>query len=345
MPVATAAPAASVTGNKAVVSGGVVLGSGATTTIQTLDLDTLKWSLPLSLNTARYQHGQITLQDGRILIVGGRTRLPAAQPNPTASCELISADLTQCQPTADLPQPSQSPTLHLLDDGRVVAVTVLLVCIYDPATETWQPLCPLHQPRRGQDSIMLRDGTLLIAGGIGRTTFERVDLKAGESTLLDVRLPLSLDDLAVAQLPDGRIWIIGGQSVDGHTTDKTWLLTLNDEAGHKIEDGPALGLPEGVADHLLFKINDGYLLVGGESENHMHDTELAEALWLDPVALTVTVLPSTEIAHDDAAGFVYNNAAYVLGGQVKTPFLGVPRPHPDPGSPSDGLQRVAGCGV
>ena len=331
MPIATAAPAVSVQGRRAVVSGGVVLGSGASVAVQVLDLDGLTWSLPTMLNTPRYQHGQITLNDGRILIVGGRTRLPAATPQATRSCELISADLAASEPTADLPVPMRSPTLHLLNDGRVAAVGMLVTAVFDPEQAAWTIAAPLRQVRREHASVMLKDGTILVGGGIGRSTFERVDLVEGKSRELRARLPIGRDDLAMVPLPDGRVWIIGGQAIDGQTTDQTWLLTLDDEKSgvkSRLEDGPALGLAGGVADHVVIQTPNGVVVVGGESQNGRHDTELADAFWLDPERLTVRRLPATQIAHDDAAGFLDGDWAVVLGGQVKAPFLGVPVPTP-----------------
>lgn len=328
MPIAVAAPAVSVAERRAVVTGGVVLGSGTSTAVQVLDLDEMVWSLPIVLNTARYQHGQVTLDDGRVLVVGGRTRLPAARPVATVSCELISADLTACEPTGELPMPMRSPTLHKLGDGRVAAVGGHVVAVFDPEEAAWDVAVPLKFARNEHTSLVLADGTILIGGGIGRSGFVRVDLARGEAEILEARLPTALDDLAMVRLEDGRVWVIGGQGIDGETTDRTWVLTLDDENGSRIEDGPVLGLAGGVADHVVLETPSGIVVSGGESQNGRHDTELADAFWLDPRALTVRRLPATEIAHDDAAGFVDGDWAVVLGGQVKAPFLGVPVPTP-----------------
>ncbi len=328
MPVAVAAPALSLQGRNAVVTGGVVLGSGSTKAVQVLDLDTMTWRVSTALVHARYQHAQITLQDGRILIVGGRKREPATGPVTTASCELISADLTSCELTAELPIISRTPTLHMLGDGRVVSVGVHIVAIFDPENETWETQMPLRQRRSGHTSVMLDDGTILVAGGVNNATFERVDLQAGESTMLRVRLPMALDDLAMVKLPDGRLWVIGGQSSTGETTDRSWLLSLDPDAGDRLVEGPALGLAGGMADHLAIPTPGGIVVVGGESQHAGRDTELTDAFRLNPRTLTVTRLPDTPIAHDDAAGFLDGRSAVVLGGQVKASFLGMPVPTP-----------------
>jgi len=328
MPVAAAALAVSVAGRNAVVTGGVVLGGGATGAVQVMDLDGLAWTLPLALNTPRYQHAQVTLQDGRILVAGGRTRLPAVAPEATRSCELIAADLSAVNPTADLPMPMRSPTLHLLPDGRVAAVDYQVLAIFDPQAETWTVLCPLLAPRREHASLLLDDGSILIGGGIGQATFERVDLAAGKSRLLSARLPRGLDDLEMAALPGGRVWVIGGQTLDGQTTDQTWVLSFDAEGNSRLEDGPALGLPGGVADHVVVVTPGRIIVSGGESQAGVHDTELNDSFLLDPATLSVKRLPSTEIAHDDAAGFCDGGWAVVLGGQVEASFLGARVPTP-----------------
>lgn len=330
MPVAAAAPAVSVSGRRAVVTGGVVLGGGATSAVQVLDLDGLSWTLSAALNTPRYQHAQVTLDDGRILVAGGRTRLPGLQPEATRSCELIAADLSEVKRTADLPVPMRSPTMHLMPDGRVAAVDLQVLAVFDPKDESWSVAAPLLQPRREHASLLLADGTILIAGGIGQATFERVDLAQGQSRVLAARLPRAIDDLEMVELPGGRVWVIGGQSMDGQTTDQTWVLTLDgaEEDASRLKSGPALGLPGGVADHVVVVTPGGIVVSGGESQNDMHDTELADSFWLDPVTLTVRRLPATAIAHDDAAGFRDGDWAVILGGQVKTSFLGAEVPTP-----------------
>ena len=228
---AVAKPAVSLHRRRAVVTGGVMLGSGASTAVQVLDLDAMTWRVSAHLVHGRYEHAQITLKDGRILIVGGRLREPATGPVTTASCELISADLKTSTLTAELPMIIRTPTLHMLADGRVVAVGMLIAAVFDPETETWATLTPLKRRRSGHASVMLDDGTILIAGGVNQATFERLNPKTGTSELLNVRLPTGIDDLAMVKLPDGRLWVIGGQEMTGETTDRTWLLTLNAEQG------------------------------------------------------------------------------------------------------------------
>lgn len=329
MPIAVAAPAVSVVGRKAVLTGGVVLGGGASSAVQVMDLDTFEWTEPVRLHTARYQHTQVTLADGRVLVVGGRSsRTPGQSGDGIKRCELIDLETNISTPTGDLPMPMHSPTLHLLKDGRAVVAGGHAVAIYEPGTGEWTTVAPLKFVRREHDSLMLEDGTLLIVGGIRAWTIMRVDLEAGVATRLKAHLPTGIDDLAIVPTPDGRVWIIGGQGMDGATTDQTWVLTLGEGAESRLVEGPRLGLATGLADHVLIQTPGGVVVSGGESQQGRVDTELADAFWLDPKTLSVRRLPDTAIAHDDAAGLSDGPWAIVFGGQVKESFLGTKVPTP-----------------
>ncbi len=328
MPVAVAAPAVSAVGRRAVVTGGGLRGGGGSDAVQVLDLDELSWSRGVRLVTGRYQHGQVTLGDGRVLVVGGRSRRPGHVSQPLKSCELIDLGQEKSEATGDLPMPMRSPTVHVLGDGRVAAIGSHVVAVFDPAEGAWTAAVVLKQARREHASVVLEDGTLLVGGGIGRSTFERVDLDKGESLLLDVRLGTALDDLGMVALGGGRVWVIGGQRIDGPTTDQTWVLTVGEGSGGGLVAGPGLGLEDGVADHVVIQTPGGIVVAGGESQRGDGDTELADAFWLDPGALSVRRLPATEIAHDDAAGLCDGGWAMVFGGQVKESFLGAKVPTP-----------------
>ncbi len=329
MPIAVAAPAVSVAGRRAVLTGGMTLGGGASTAVQVMDLDTFEWTEPMQLQTARYQHAQITLPDGRVLVAGGRSsRVPGQLREGIKQCELIDLEKNTVTPTGDLPMPMHSPTLHMLADGRVVVAGGHAVAVLDLGQGVWTTVAPLSQVRREHDSLILGDGTLLLVGGIRNWSIERVDLAAGTVTRLKSNLPTGIDDLAVTPLPDGRVWIIGGQGMDGATLDQTWVLTVGEGKESTLEDGPRLGIETGVADHVLIRTPHGVVVSGGESQQGRMDTELADAFWLDPATLGVCRLPSTEIAHDDAAGLNDGPWAIVFGGQVKESFLGVKVPTP-----------------
>src|SRR5690606_15169193 len=194
MPMGVVAPAASVAGDRLVVTGGITLGAGTSDLVQVMDLRTQRWVTTYRLAHPRWGHAQVTLDDGRVLVVGGRVHHPTDRMSNERSCELI--DLAHGEaPAADLPRALSTPTLHKLDDGRVVAAGGRIVTIYDPQTDAWSEPIALHQYRKEHDALLLDARTLLVAAGTGMQTFERVDLVAGESQyVLDPRLPINVDD-------------------------------------------------------------------------------------------------------------------------------------------------------
>jgi hypothetical protein len=327
LPLAVISPAASITDTKLIVTGGLTLGGGASPAIQIMDLSAsdMKWSTPFLLRNARFRHAQITLLDGRILIIGGSGREIGNRSAALASCELITADLTQSQPAAPLPTSMACPTAHLLPDGRGLAIGDSLAAIYDPQLNTWTAAIALHDFRREHASLLLPDGGVLVLGGIGKSSLERIDPTLGVTSLLPVRFKAPLDDMAATLLPDGRIWVLAGQIPGGNTTDQTWLINLS---ARTIIPGPSLNVPGGVADHKLLATPRGLILVGGESQLNDHDTELGLSLWLDPVSLSVHRLTDTDLAHDDAAAVTYRDTVIVVGGEVTGSFWGIPMPTP-----------------
>lgn len=331
MPLAVIEPAASVAGRRLVVTGGVCLDGSASTSVQVLDLDRMRWSRPTKLTTPRYGHKQVTLPGGRVLVGGGRGREAGAAPSALESCELIEADLARSTPTAPLPTSMATPTMHQLPDGRVIAIGDSLAAVFDPASETWTSTTKLREFRREHASVLLASGAVLVGGGIGKSSFEQIDPGLGKTRRLTVTLPMPLDDLAMVQLPDGRVWVLGGQQVGGDTVDRTWILepkAVDDSAAWGLVEGPALGVPGGIADHIVIKTSGSIVLAGGESQVSHRDSELAVALWLDPGTLAVHRLPDMDVPHDDAAGVVVGDTVIVLGGQATMTWMGIQVPTP-----------------
>lgn len=329
LPMGVVAPAASISGNLLVVTGGLTLTGTATDMVQVMDLDTRSWVRTYQLAQPRDSHAQVTLDDGRVLVVGGRSHNAAGRMPRLASCELVDPT-NGVAAAADMPDKIANPTLHKLDDGRVVVAGSQMVAVYDPATDTWSEPMALHQPRESHTAVLVRPRKLLVIGGTGMRTFERADLDAGRIDYdLSPSLPGNLDDLRASLLADGRVWVVGGQLLGGQTIDLTWLVTL-DAAGDPVavKNGPPLGLPGGMSDHVLIATRWGLVAAGGESETQHHDSELRSAVLLDPDTLTVRNLPDLSVPHDDAAGVAWNGTLIILGGQAPGSLFGVTVPTP-----------------
>lgn len=324
MPVAALAPAASVAGDRVVVTGGMTIG-GATPSIQVLDLRTLQWSEAGRLRTGRFRHKQVTLPDGRLFVVGGEGLELGEQRRPLDSCELIDADLRRSEELPPMPRPMETPTAHLLPDGRVIVIGGRIACVFDPAAKRWERPIPLHERRVEHASVLLPGGDVLVIGGMNTASLERIDVARGRSERLRVHLPVALDDTAAVVLPDGRVWVLGGQVFGGNTTERTWLVRLDRPS---IEDGPPLPHIGGIGDHLVFPVGERAVLVGGETQHNRRDHEPHTAVLLGLRDLSIQPLPDTPTPHDDAAGVVVGDAVIVLGGEVSGRVFGKDVPVP-----------------
>jgi PKD repeat protein len=125
---------------------------------------------------------QVTLADGRILVVGGQNNATHVGINVTS----IFDPLTQTWSRgADMAKARWYPTLTTMSDGRALVVSgddengarVDLAEIYDPATDTWTPTTP---KTAGLYPFMyqLPDGRMYEAGT--KTTTSFFDVKTGQ---------------------------------------------------------------------------------------------------------------------------------------------------------------------
>lgn len=111
---------------KSVLSGPLLdqfLVSGGLNTAGTLlssveKLTTGVWATQNPMGTARARHGQVTLDDGNVLVSGGQT----SSYQSTASCELYQSLLNAWIPVASMGVARHGHKVHRLSDGKVLAI-------------------------------------------------------------------------------------------------------------------------------------------------------------------------------------------------------------------------------
>ncbi|MEM6551003.1 MAG: kelch repeat-containing protein [Planctomycetota bacterium] len=338
--------AATATDNRILVTGGIYAkrsltnpGAGASKDVLAYDPKADRWDRLAQLPEGRFDHAQTRLPDGRILIVGGRTLSANAKRTGLKSCLYLDPETGQTQPAPELPRAAARPTLHTLTtaDGepRIVAIIGRLAAVLKD--DTWDTI-RLRHPRNSHAAVPLPNGQLLVIGGTNRDSLELIDTESMTSTRLSVRLPQQLDDHAAVPLSPNRphhIAVLGGQhSAGGETTDTSSILHApdGDWTQATLTPGPSLNVPLGIADHLVVPFTTpagtAYLLIGGESEHRGKDTELDLTRILHSHGQRITPGPQLPRPYDDAAAVVFQEHAYVLGGQVSGTFLGRPVPIP-----------------
>lgn len=309
-----------------IVTGGVTSSGKTTDAIQSLNLDTGQWQVLGKLPVDRFEHAQVTLANGQILVAGGRSGnvTDLAHTKQLVDAMLIEPTTGKITALPDLIDESFGPTATLLDNGNAVVIAGQVAHVLKPDGSDWQTVIDLQTRRFNHAAVAVSRHQLLLIGGTGRNTFELVDTRLGTARYLPCQLPQPTDDLAVTRLVDGTIWITGGQDTrTGNTLRETWRLKFNpyypDQAS--LIPGPTLEIPHGVADHRIMQRNGRLIGIGGESQFNRKDTELAAAWELDTHRNTFRHLPSLLTPHDDALLACHHDQLWVIGGYQKKQAL------------------------
>ena len=181
------------------------------------------WSTAASFPTARHQQAASLLQDGRVLMTGGRIS-GAARGILNSWLAYDPATGTWSTPAA-MPNPHSNHVQVTLQDGRVLVAGGFRtdgsqlasneVEIFDPASGTWRAGESLPNPVANATATLLRDGSVLVAGGtsseVARSDavryFPATDEWRRAGSFTDAR-----STHVAALLPDGNVLIAGGDA-------------------------------------------------------------------------------------------------------------------------------------
>src|SRR6185369_16121076 len=129
-----------------------------------------------------------------------------------------------------------------------------IVDIFDPTTESFQPVShALSSLRCGHSATLFNDDTVFIAGG-GTDRAEFVDASGGGFSLLPAHLVSVRTGHAAITLPDGRILLVGG--------DAPATVEAYDNGTGTFSPAGTIGSPTSSATLLA---NGRILALGGES--------------------------------------------------------------------------------
>jgi N-acetylneuraminic acid mutarotase len=153
-----------VAGGEAVVDGFPVSAT------QIYDPATDSWSFSGPMHHARIGGTATTLQDGRVLVIGGLGN----KLQPLRTAEMFDPASGAWSETQPLPQTRFAQSATLLPDGRVLVVGGIVgrtisrtALFFDPVTATRQEAPPTTSFHAQQTTITLGGGRVLIAGGYG----------------------------------------------------------------------------------------------------------------------------------------------------------------------------------
>ncbi len=282
------------------------------------------------LATPRSSHTQTTLLDGRVLITGGHTGADGTSPGTaTASVEIFDPFSGVFTSAAAMTSSRAAHTATLMPDGTIVVAGGSTWQVFDPTSDTWSVNRAMVHSRSSHAAVLLvdyggvpGDHRVLLLGGLGSgaNTMELLDPADGSSQLLSATLPQPLDDLAAVTLPDGRVFVCGGQNTSsGDTVSQAslvdpWLDTIT-----PLDDVP--NRLNGISDHQVARLGRYVLVMGCEEQNGGVDVELDYAAIFATDTMTwhddgnmLSVHDDFSIAPLDACSLV------IIAGGV--PFLG-----------------------
>jgi N-acetylneuraminic acid mutarotase len=168
------AAAALLSGNKIFVAGGS--SDTVRSAAQIYDVSTNTWRvLTTNLSSPRLYHTATELQDGRVLIVGGYSA-QAGTGGRWNSSDIYDPATDKIALGPNMQFRRFTHTATLLADGRVLVTggagilndntSTNAVEYFDPTLNQWLETCSLITPRGGHSAALLRDGSILIAGGV-----------------------------------------------------------------------------------------------------------------------------------------------------------------------------------
>jgi hypothetical protein len=204
-------------GDRVVVSGGVVFKQTYWDPVDSVDVYLpleRKWISASPLIDPRSDHAATALLTGMVMVIGGNQG-----PRLLQSVEIYDTKNNRWFRASPLPNPRTEHSAFTLSDGRVLVAGGVeasgaaadTTYIYNPPADAWTEGPRMFVPRVQHAAVQLANGDILFIGGDGAAsgTSERYDVKL-EKFVLSGTLGEPRLAARAAQLPDGRVVLVGG---------------------------------------------------------------------------------------------------------------------------------------
>ncbi|AZM49244.1 Kelch-like protein 17 [Streptomyces sp. WAC 06738] len=272
-----------------------------------------EWQPTSALSVSRRLHTLTKLADGRVLAAGGLSGpYGGVSQAGVASAEVYDPATRGWTATGAMHEDRFAHSATVLTDGRVLVTGGVAprsalsqkaldsAEVYDPATGEWTPTAePMNDARGGHPAVLLRNGTVLLAGGMvpigrglyaGQSFCEVYDPAAGTWTPTGDLGSVRKSHQATL-LRDGTVLVTGGDS-PGLQDDWTynpysqWTAERYDPATGAWS--AAEGMSTGRSHHRAVLLRSGRLLVIGGTDDSTFDVGYQNAEVYDPQARTWT---------------------------------------------------------
>ncbi|HEX2193063.1 MAG TPA: kelch repeat-containing protein, partial [Acidimicrobiales bacterium] len=204
-------------------------------TAEIYDPATGTWTPTGSMNVRRGIHQAALLQNGKVLVAGGRScngPPPATCPNTfrTPTAEIFDPATGTWSLTGSMSGERYNTDAAVLPDGRVLVPAGFTATtpngsntadLYDPVTGTWNRTGNLNQGRSRGGAALLNDGRVMVMLGfrgpaIPNPTTEIYDPATNTWTFADnIDFPFSRFNFSYGVLPNGKVVLAGGQYFNG----------------------------------------------------------------------------------------------------------------------------------
>jgi hypothetical protein len=272
------------------------------------------------METARGQHAEALLGDGRVLIAGGWSGTAALK-----TAELYDPKTGKFSATTGMmAHPRRNLTATALVDGRVLIVGgetggdtsadfLNSAELFDPGSGTFSPTGSLIAGRELQTATLLPDGRVLITGGWNGedavNTAEVYDPKSGKFSAT-APMTVKRERHAATVLGNGKVLITGGD--DGSTSLKTAELYDPKGGGFTPTAGPMTAARSGQTATAL---SDGRVLIAGGDNG---TSPLNSAELYDPATDKFATTGSMTAARRWHAATLLRNGRVLLTGGWKS---------------------------
>ncbi len=280
------------------------------------------------MSVARLEATVTLLPGGKVLVAGGYSGT-----GPTSSsAELYDPATGEWTPTGPLKTGRSSQAAVFLLSGQVLATggtnfdgnmtvtTLASTELYDPANGSWSLTTPLDLVRQLHTATLLRDGKVLLSGGLTNTT--PTTLTSATTRIYDPVAASWTDSGAMTTkrvyhtatgLPDGTVFVAGG-SADGSGS----ALASTEMYNGAWTMGPALAAAR--MNHAAALLSDGRVLLAG---GFGVGGRLASAEVCNPAGTCGSVGSMTSARQYPAATTMSDGRVLISGGYFNGPLNSV----------------------
>ena len=278
----------------------------------------------------RESSGLALLPDGRVLVVGGHADSTNRQWRLIGTAELYDPKKESWQPTGSLVQPRQGVgTLVLLGNGKVLLAGEhdprTGAELYDPGTGKWAATGYLRVGRGGHSTTVLKDGRVLIAGGVdfgaeGSPVFASAELYDPQTerwvatgSMIEAR---TLHGAVL--LPSGKVLVVGGRAIED-TGNSLASAELFDPTSETWIPTGAMSIER--QNHTVTLLRDGKVLVaGGKNGNSGGKEFFASAEIYDPQTETWAATGPMTQDRSQFTATLLNDGRVLVAGGASLPF-------------------------